>query len=671
MRKFFKCIFMRKSIFIGIFAVSALSSTTALGQVTAVGCTMDTSKYSSAIGYQTKALGVYSLASGYGVNATAYQSYIFGTKQTGGGISLPSLITTNDTERSFMIVFEGHPVFFAQLAPLPPKGRSDTPDPNSFYTGTPAVGIGTIEPQEALDVRGNIMADGNIQADTVKIKHSIFLPEKELSFTYYSAGTNPGGQEDEPIGEEVSIDGMDDGSNSGSGVGTSGVKTIMVLKDNKVGIGTVDPQARFHVSGNGLLSGALTIGNSSTISASPQFNIKMQIGNAWAFADKSFAKIMGYNCGFLNNGTSGRYIDGNAAAVMLNTDGSIQLRTASYGAQGASLAWNYLTMLNNGDVGIGKTNPQYKLDVNGDAASDNLHTNNIYFHGSEMKIAYIGTGPNQIEGNGTGEEGGEGDPEEGDQGEGQNRAATDIITINNRGKVGIGVTSPQATLDVSNNIHAYFLTLDEKGKMKDLEVTNRLGIGTADPKVNMQIGNIWTFYDGPNNKIIGRNSYWNGGNFERIQQGFASQITFDSNGNIMFHTAATGNAGSTISSWNTVAMNNNGSVGIGTTDTGDYKLKVEGKINCTEVVVTAGGIQRGDDEWPDYVFGDDYNLRSLDEVASYIEQHQRLPEIPSAADVAEKGVSLLEINTLLLKKVEELTLYIIDLQNQVDELKKR
>ena len=117
-----------------------------------------------------------------------------------------------------------------------------------------------------------------------------------------------------------------------------------------------------------------------------------------------------------------------------------------------------------------------------------------------------------------------------------------------------------------------------------------------------------------------------------------------------------------------------GNVGIGTTNTGGYKLRVHGKINCTEVVVTANakGEEGGEEEeWPDYVFAEDYNLRSLDEVASYIEKNKRLPEIPSAAEVAENGVNLLEINTLLLKKVEELTLYIIQQQKEIDELKKR
>jgi hypothetical protein len=205
---------------------------------------------------------------------------------------------------------------------------------------------------------------------------------------------------------------------------------------------------------------------------------------------------------------------------------------------------------------------------------------------------------------------------------------------------------------------------------------SNVGIGVKNPLQKFQIGDIWTFHDGSNDKIIGRNTYWNGSNNVRIQQSVASRIYFGISGDIVLQTAASGAAGSTISSWNTVTMLNNGNVGIGTTSPGDYKLKVNGKINCTELVVSLGGLisreeggEEGEIEWPDYVFAEDYNLQSLDEVASYIEQNKRLPEMPSAAEVAENGVNIGEINALLLKKVEELTLYILQQNGDMQALK--
>lgn len=73
--------------------------------------------------------------------------------------------------------------------------------------------------------------------------------------------------------------------------------------------------------------------------------------------------------------------------------------------------------------------------------------------------------------------------------------------------------------------------------------------------------------------------------------------------------------------------------------------------------------------WPDFVFENSYNLTPLNELETYINHHHHLPNIPSAATVAEEGIDLGKMNANLLQKVEELTLYLIDLQKQVNELK--
>jgi hypothetical protein len=98
-----------------------------------------------------------------------------------------------------------------------------------------------------------------------------------------------------------------------------------------------------------------------------------------------------------------------------------------------------------------------------------------------------------------------------------------------------------------------------------------------------------------------------------------------------------------------------GNVGIGTTSTGSMKLAVDGKVGAREVVVTLAS------PWPDYVFDDDYKLPSLLEVERYIKANKHLLEVPTAEEVKENGVSLGEMNTILLKKVEELTLYVVEL----------
>jgi hypothetical protein len=69
---------------------------------------------------------------------------------------------------------------------------------------------------------------------------------------------------------------------------------------------------------------------------------------------------------------------------------------------------------------------------------------------------------------------------------------------------------------------------------------------------------------------------------------------------------------------------------------------------------------RGRHGWSDYVFNDDYKLRSLSSLESFIKQNKHLPEVPSAKEVEEKGISVGDNQALLLKKIEELTLYVIE-----------
>ena len=112
-------------------------------------------------------------------------------------------------------------------------------------------------------------------------------------------------------------------------------------------------------------------------------------------------------------------------------------------------------------------------------------------------------------------------------------------------------------------------------------------------------------------------------------------------------------------------LKDNGNVGIGTNNP-QAKLAVNGEILAKSVRVNTSSTY-----WPDYVFGDGYNLMSLRELERYVTENKHLPGVPSAQEVEEQGdVDLGAMNALLLEKVEELTRYVIDLQNQIDELKK-
>jgi len=112
-----------------------------------------------------------------------------------------------------------------------------------------------------------------------------------------------------------------------------------------------------------------------------------------------------------------------------------------------------------------------------------------------------------------------------------------------------------------------------------------------------------------------------------------------------------------------MAINNNGNVGIATT-TPQYLLSVNGQIGAKDVIVTNIG-------WSDYVFDPGYRLRPLTEVASYIKEHHHLPEIPSASEVEKKGLSLSDMQSKLLQKIEELTLHMIQQDKENRELRER
>jgi len=113
----------------------------------------------------------------------------------------------------------------------------------------------------------------------------------------------------------------------------------------------------------------------------------------------------------------------------------------------------------------------------------------------------------------------------------------------------------------------------------------------------------------------------------------------------------------------TIKPTSNGSlVGIGTTAP-DAKLTVKGNIHAEEVKVDLNVPA------PDYVFKEGYDLKSLEDVQNYIQKHGHLPNIPSALEMEKNGVELGELNMKLLEKIEELTLYIIELKKEIILLK--
>ncbi|HTK18820.1 MAG TPA: hypothetical protein VL442_04885 [Mucilaginibacter sp.] len=118
-------------------------------------------------------------------------------------------------------------------------------------------------------------------------------------------------------------------------------------------------------------------------------------------------------------------------------------------------------------------------------------------------------------------------------------------------------------------------------------------------------------------------------------------------------------------STNMMMIGTNGNVLIGKTSQGNtgYKLDINGSARANEIVVNTTGA--------DFVFDKKYTLPKLSDVKAYIDKNQHLPEIPSAKEMQANGMSVGEINTKLLQKVEELTLYAIEQQKQIEQLKQK
>jgi len=170
-----------------------------------------------------------------------------------------------------------------------------------------------------------------------------------------------------------------------------------------------------------------------------------------------------------------------------------------------------------------------------------------------------------------------------------------------------------------------------------------VGIGTAAPvsRLDLKGGNLRISRTADANGYV----FQNADNGERLNVGYMT---------------------SSDSSWlgaPILTMLYTGNVGIGTTAP-QYKLAVNGTIGAKDVIVTNTG-------WPDYVFRPGYRLRPLREVGEFIAANRHLPDMPPAAEVEARGVSVGEMQAKLLAKIEELTLHLIRQEKESEELRER
>ena len=223
-------------------------------------------------------------------------------------------------------------------------------------------------------------------------------------------------------------------------------------------------------------------------------------------------------------------------------------------------------------------------------------------------------------------------------------ANSDHLKLTTNGKFGVGNMFPSYDLDVTGDIN-FSGDLYKNGVLFD--GGDDLGNHTATQNLDLDTNDIRSV------RYLG---------FKSGTQ--ASNISSNSDGDMVFTVNSQNSGGIQVMKIvDGTLFGSNQGVSIGSADLpSGYKLSVDGKVICEELTVKLSTT------WPDYVFNSNYNLMSLKELQDYIKANNHLPNIPPANEIENGGLEMGEMTRLLMEKIEELTLYMIDANNRIQEL---
>jgi hypothetical protein len=482
--------------------------------------------------------------------------------------------------------------------------------------GTNSPKLYSYGPGSYFDIPNNVSYQGNGKA-MFKINRPSTSFENFLSFC--EAGAN-----------KWAI-GMDDEASGNFYITGNPAGTVMTLTTSgNVGIGTTSPSTKLHVTGSSTFDGIIKFPTISNVDFGGGTS-----GNYTVLLRDNNNQIVRTSIG---NIASTSYIAGPP-----DLDPSLCLTlwdpvncTSSYSTTPTwkNIAGSGNVFVTCANVGIGTSTPSYSLDVSGSGrivgnigiGAAPRCTTKLFAHSTNTTDEFLRF---------------------------ENTNGTQL-TVNNSGRLSIGSETNGDRISLGHDINTNTLFTD----------------GTAYVGLNAQGESDGTFTC---NSIGGKNG--------------AGIIWGTSEGSINFSLIGYGGANTSVRTfqsvrdnaimrmmWNSTNYSSQVLIGNWGPNAGphlDYKLAVDGKLIAKEIFVTISN-------WPDYVFDPNYELLSIDSLDQFIKTNKHLPNVPTAEEMEQVGVNAGESNRILLEKIEELTLYIIEqnksiLQqnNRIEELEKK
>ncbi len=468
---------------------------------------------------------------------------------------------------------------------------------------------------------------------------------------------------------------------------------LFVRDDGLVGIGTSSPSQKLHVNGVAQATNFYGLSGESRFATASYTDPHSGVGYDAKFGGNGngiAALGQSYFANRVGVGTNAP-----AAKLEVKGIGTSSVYAAFHAMNSASTSLFYVR--DDGNVGVGTSSPGTRLEVNGsirgnqsgalridsgngwvDIGAKNtswahFYTDRpMYYFDKEIRVdtGYIGTYDEDLA---------------------LRTGGTTRVTIQNTtGYVGIGTSSPGTNLEINGQVKitggtpgtGKILTSDASGLASWQDPAPALP-SASNGQTLRHNGTSWitnsTLYNDGTNVGIGTSSP--GAKLEVAGQikitggtpGAGKILTSDASGLASWasppSSLPSATTGQTMrydgSTWiaSSLVYNDGSRIGIGTTSPDvSYMLSVKGKIRAEEVVVETG--------WADFVFAEDYRLPPLSEVRRIIRTEKHLPGIPTAAEVKAKGVSVGQMQTRLLQKIEELTLYAIAQQDELQTLRR-